>query len=143
MTTSRIFVSAAWIGGVTALLSPSPCRRGCGRGLRPALLPRREIADLREPLERDGREEHRCPAPRCASQRREASLSRSRASPSAGPSWTKSARSWRRTFIMLGPVEIRELPADDTHLAYAVMRELRPHVGSESEFVGRVNAVLR
>ena len=44
---------------------------------------------------------------------------------------------------MLGPVEIRELPADDTHLAYAVMRELRPHIGSESEFVGRVNAVLR
>src|SRR2546421_11057927 len=41
------------------------------------------------------------------------------------------------------PVEIRELPADDTHLAYAVMRELRPHIGSESEFAGRVNEVLR
>lgn len=44
---------------------------------------------------------------------------------------------------MLGPVEIRELPPDDTHLAYAVMRELRPHIGSESEFVARVNEVLR
>jgi GNAT superfamily N-acetyltransferase len=40
-------------------------------------------------------------------------------------------------------MEIRELPPDDTHLAYAVMRELRPHIGSEAEFVARVNDVQR
>jgi GNAT superfamily N-acetyltransferase len=40
-------------------------------------------------------------------------------------------------------VEIRELPPDDTHLAYAVMRELRPHISSEPEFVARVNDVQR
>jgi GNAT superfamily N-acetyltransferase len=40
-------------------------------------------------------------------------------------------------------VEIRELPADETLLAYAAMRELRPHVDSETEFVARVNDVQR
>jgi GNAT superfamily N-acetyltransferase len=40
-------------------------------------------------------------------------------------------------------VEIRELSPAETHLAYAAMRELRPHVQSESEFVTRVNDVQR
>lgn len=40
-------------------------------------------------------------------------------------------------------MEIRELASDETRLAYAAMRELRPHVGSEAEFVARVNDVLR
>jgi GNAT superfamily N-acetyltransferase len=44
---------------------------------------------------------------------------------------------------MLGHMKVRELSADETHLAYAAMRELRPHITSESEFVTRVNDVLR
>lgn len=38
---------------------------------------------------------------------------------------------------------IRELLAAETRLAYFAMRELRPHVGSESEFVERVNEIQR
>jgi GNAT superfamily N-acetyltransferase len=38
---------------------------------------------------------------------------------------------------------IRELPPDQTHLAYAAMRELRPHLGSEADFVERVNGLQR
>jgi len=34
---------------------------------------------------------------------------------------------------------IRELPPDQTHLAYRAMLELRPGIGSEAEFVSRVN----
>ncbi|GAC1656880.1 MAG: GNAT family N-acetyltransferase [Candidatus Dormibacteraceae bacterium] len=34
---------------------------------------------------------------------------------------------------------IRELPADQTHLCYRAMLELRPGIGSEAEFVSRVN----
>ncbi|HEY3095771.1 MAG TPA: GNAT family N-acetyltransferase [Acidimicrobiia bacterium] len=40
-------------------------------------------------------------------------------------------------------MEIRELAPAETHLAYAAMRELRPHVESEPEFVRRVNDVQR
>jgi GNAT superfamily N-acetyltransferase len=40
-------------------------------------------------------------------------------------------------------VEVRELPADETSLAYAAMHELRPHIHSEAEFVARVNDVQR
>jgi GNAT superfamily N-acetyltransferase len=40
-------------------------------------------------------------------------------------------------------MEIRELALDETHLAYAAMHELRPHIGSEGEFVARVNEVQR
>jgi GNAT superfamily N-acetyltransferase len=40
-------------------------------------------------------------------------------------------------------VEIRELPAEETSLAYAAMRELRPHIGPDAEFVARVNDVQR
>jgi GNAT superfamily N-acetyltransferase len=40
-------------------------------------------------------------------------------------------------------VEIRELQAAETHLAYPAMRELRPHIDTESEFVPRVNDVQR
>lgn len=37
----------------------------------------------------------------------------------------------------------RELSAEETHLAYAAMRELRPQVTSVEEFVDRVNNVQR
>ena len=40
-------------------------------------------------------------------------------------------------------MSIRELPPVETGLAYEVMRELRPNIGSESEFVARVNDVQR
>lgn len=40
-------------------------------------------------------------------------------------------------------MEIRELAPDETGLAYAAMRELRPHIESETAFVTRVNDVLR
>jgi GNAT superfamily N-acetyltransferase len=40
-------------------------------------------------------------------------------------------------------VQVRELAPDETHLAYPAMCELRPHIGSESQFVARVNDVLR
>ena len=35
------------------------------------------------------------------------------------------------------------MAAEDTHLAYAAMRELRPHIETETEFVARVNEVQR
>ena len=38
---------------------------------------------------------------------------------------------------------IRELSAGETHLAYEAMIALRPHVGSESDFVRRVDDVQR
>ena len=38
---------------------------------------------------------------------------------------------------------IRELGPDETHLAYAAMLELRPDIGTEPEFVARVNDVQR
>src|SRR4051812_4837156 len=38
---------------------------------------------------------------------------------------------------------IRELGPDGTHLAYAAMLELRPHIGTEVEFVHRLNALQR
>jgi len=38
---------------------------------------------------------------------------------------------------------IRELSPAETYLAYAVMLELRPNIGSESDFVSRVNDVQR
>jgi GNAT superfamily N-acetyltransferase len=37
----------------------------------------------------------------------------------------------------------RELSPEDTHLAFAAMRELRPHVTSVEEFVERVNGAQR
>ncbi|HET9771731.1 MAG TPA: GNAT family N-acetyltransferase [Acidimicrobiia bacterium] len=37
----------------------------------------------------------------------------------------------------------RELAPDDTHLAHAAMRELRPGIASVEEFVTRVNGVQR
>lgn len=40
-------------------------------------------------------------------------------------------------------MEIRELVPDETRLAYAAMRELRPHLEREAEFVARVNDTLR
>ena len=40
-------------------------------------------------------------------------------------------------------MSIRELPPAETRLAYEAMLELRPHIGSESEFVARVNDVQR
>ena len=40
-------------------------------------------------------------------------------------------------------MEIRELTAGESHLAYAAMCELRPHIGSEAEFVARVDDVQR
>jgi GNAT superfamily N-acetyltransferase len=40
-------------------------------------------------------------------------------------------------------VEIRELAPEETCLAYAAMRELRPHIDSEADFVARVNDVQR
>jgi len=44
---------------------------------------------------------------------------------------------------MLGHMGIRELGPDETGLAYAAMRELRPRIASEIEFVARVNDVQR
>jgi GNAT superfamily N-acetyltransferase len=38
---------------------------------------------------------------------------------------------------------IRELGPAETHLAYEAMLELRPHIGTEAEFVARVNDVQR
>ena len=38
---------------------------------------------------------------------------------------------------------IRELQPAETHLAYAAMLELRPHLGSEPEFAAHVNDVQR
>ena len=38
---------------------------------------------------------------------------------------------------------IRELEAGETHLAFAAMLELRPHIGSSEEFVRRVDEVQR
>ena len=40
-------------------------------------------------------------------------------------------------------VDIRELPAGETHLAHAAMRVLRSAYESEREFVGYVDGVLR
>jgi hypothetical protein len=37
----------------------------------------------------------------------------------------------------------RELTTDETHLAFAPMRELRPHLASVEEFVERVNGAQR
>ena len=37
----------------------------------------------------------------------------------------------------------RELAAEETHLAYPAVRELRPHVASADEFVDRVNGSQR
>ena len=37
----------------------------------------------------------------------------------------------------------RELTPDETHLAYAALRELRPHLASVEEFVERVNGAQR
>jgi GNAT superfamily N-acetyltransferase len=47
------------------------------------------------------------------------------------------------TLVMLGHMGIRELGPDETGLAYVAMRELRPHIASEAEFVMRVNDVQR
>jgi GNAT superfamily N-acetyltransferase len=44
---------------------------------------------------------------------------------------------------MLHGMSIRELLPAETHLAYEAMLELRPHIGSEAEFVARVNDVQR
>ena len=44
---------------------------------------------------------------------------------------------------MLHHMSIRELPPADTQLAYEAMLELRPNIGTESEFVARVNDVQR
>jgi len=44
---------------------------------------------------------------------------------------------------MLHRMSIRELPAAETRLAYEAMLELRPDIGTESEFVARVNDVQR
>jgi len=44
---------------------------------------------------------------------------------------------------MLHSMSIRELPPAETRLAYEAMLELRPNIGSESEFVARVNDVQR
>lgn len=38
---------------------------------------------------------------------------------------------------------IRELDPAETHLAYEAMLELRPHIGTQAEFVARVNDVQR
>src|SRR5260221_11704522 len=38
---------------------------------------------------------------------------------------------------------VRELGPEESELAYATMRELRPHLASVAEFVERVNAVQR
>ncbi len=47
------------------------------------------------------------------------------------------------TLVMLHRMSIRELSPADTHLAYEAMLELRPDIGTESEFVARVNDVQR
>ena len=39
--------------------------------------------------------------------------------------------------------EERELAPEETHLAYAAIRELRPHLASVDEFVARVNGAQR
>jgi GNAT superfamily N-acetyltransferase len=44
---------------------------------------------------------------------------------------------------MLHRMSILELPPAETHLACEAMLELRPHIGSEREFVARVNDVQR
>ena len=44
---------------------------------------------------------------------------------------------------MLHGMSIRELPPAETGLAYEAMLELRPNIGTESEFVARVNDVQR
>jgi GNAT superfamily N-acetyltransferase len=44
---------------------------------------------------------------------------------------------------MLHGMSIRELSPAETRLAYEAMLELRPNIGSESEFVARVNDVQR
>jgi GNAT superfamily N-acetyltransferase len=44
---------------------------------------------------------------------------------------------------MLHRMSIRELPPAETYLAYAAMLELRPHIGTEFQFVARVNDVQR
>jgi GNAT superfamily N-acetyltransferase len=44
---------------------------------------------------------------------------------------------------MLHRMSIRELPPAETGLAYKAMLELRPNIGTESEFVARVNDVQR
>jgi GNAT superfamily N-acetyltransferase len=38
---------------------------------------------------------------------------------------------------------IREIAAEESHLAYLAMLQLRPRIGSESEFVDRVNRLQR
>jgi GNAT superfamily N-acetyltransferase len=38
---------------------------------------------------------------------------------------------------------IRELSPEETHLAFDAMRELRPHLASVDDFVGRVNSAQR
>jgi GNAT superfamily N-acetyltransferase len=38
---------------------------------------------------------------------------------------------------------IRELAPDETHLAYLALHELRPQVGSQDDFVDRVNRLQR
>jgi GNAT superfamily N-acetyltransferase len=40
-------------------------------------------------------------------------------------------------------MSIRELAPSETHLAYEAMRELRPNIGTETEFAARVNDVQR
>jgi GNAT superfamily N-acetyltransferase len=47
------------------------------------------------------------------------------------------------TLVMLHRMGIRELGPTETHLAYEAMLELRPHIGTETEFVTRVNDVQR
>jgi GNAT superfamily N-acetyltransferase len=44
---------------------------------------------------------------------------------------------------MLHGMSVRELPPAETGLAYEAMLELRPNIGSESEFVARANDVQR
>jgi GNAT superfamily N-acetyltransferase len=47
------------------------------------------------------------------------------------------------TLVMLHGMGIRELDPTETHRAYRAMLELRPNIGTESEFVARVNEVQR
>jgi GNAT superfamily N-acetyltransferase len=47
------------------------------------------------------------------------------------------------TLVMLPGMGIRELEPAETHLAYEAMRELRPDIGTQEEFVARVNDVQR
>lgn len=44
---------------------------------------------------------------------------------------------------MLHRMDIRELDPSETHLAYEAMLALRPNIGTEAEFVARVNDVQR